>query len=267
MWSTSCFSGYLLACPIYGDEVIIESITPVGEEDVVSIMTSTGTYIANGLASHNCGQSQGLKELASRLCGIKMVNYNEIVKLGQQKLSLEYLLKASDMEWSESPTIEETKWDNKKGCLVTKNKKPWHISRKIAKMLGDYGKDDNTDLWDRWRNIPEEERVVVESVIGTMPESSLADIPFLDAVQYGCRDADSTLRVYHKLKKMIIDLDLDFVLDMDLGILPMVNSMMQTGMAVDLDRLRKLSEDYDVRMAGLGGGGSGLRGLLVGGRD
>ena len=179
---------------------------------------------------------------------LPMVNYNEVVKLGQQRLSLEYLLKASGMEWPDPPTIEETKWDNKKGCLVTKNKKPWHISRKVAKMLADFGKDDNTDLWDRWRNIPEEERVVVEVVLGAMPESSLADIPFLDAVAYSCRDSDSTLRVYHKLKKMIIDLDLDFVLDMDLGILPMVNSMMQNGMAVDLDHLRKLSDDYDVRM-------------------
>jgi len=210
----------------------------IREDDFVDTMTMA--YLT--------GESQGLKELANRLCGINMITYKEMVSSGQQKLSLEYLLKASGIEWPDPSTIEETKWDNKRGCLVTKNKKPWHISRKINKMLDDYGKDDNTDLWDRWRNIPEEERAVVEDVIGAMPESSLADIPFEQAVQYASRDADATLRVYHKLRKMIIELDLDFVLDMDLGILPMVNSMMQNGMAVDLNHLHKLSEDYDVRM-------------------
>ena len=190
------------------------------------------------------GEPQGLKELANRLCGIQMINYNEVVKPGQQRLSLEYLLKASGMEWPDSPTIEETKWDNKKGCLVTKNKKPWHISRKITKMLDDYGKDDNTDLWDRWRNIPEEERAVVESVLGTMPESSLADIPFKDATAYACRDSDATLRVYHKLKKMITDSELDFIQYLDLGVLPQVNEMMQNGMPVDIPYLKELSAYY-----------------------
>jgi len=222
----------------------VESITPVGNRRVVSITTSTGTYIANGLLSHNCGQPQGLKELANRLCGIQMINYNEMVRPGQQKPSLDYLLKASDMEWPDPPTIEETKWDNKKGCLATKTKKPWHISRKITKMLDDFGEDDTTDLWDRWRSIPEEERAVVESVLGAMPESSLADIPFADALQYACRDADATLRVYHKLKKMITDANLDFIQYLDLSVLPQVYEMMQSGMPVDIPYLKELSGYY-----------------------
>ena len=190
------------------------------------------------------GQSQGLKELASRLCGIRMQEYREVVKTGQQKLSLEYLLKASGMEWSDPPAIEETKWDNKKGCLVTKSKKPWHISRKITKLLDDYGKDDNTDLWDRWRTIPDEERSVVEGVLGAMPESSLADIPAEQAIAYSSRDSDATLRVYHKLKQMITDSDLDFIQYLDLAVLPQVNEMMQNGMPVDIPYLKELSTYY-----------------------
>jgi len=194
------------------------------------------------------GREQGLKELASRLCGIQMITYREMVKSGQQKLSLEYLLKVSGMEWPDPPTIEETKWDNKKGCLVTKNKKPWHISRKITKMLDDYGKDDNTDLWDRWQNIPEEERAVVEGVLEAMPESSLADIPFEQAVQYASRDADATLRVYHKLQKMITDSELDFIQYLDLSVLPQVYEMMQNGMPVDIPYLKELSDYYACNM-------------------
>jgi DNA polymerase I-like protein with 3'-5' exonuclease and polymerase domains len=212
--------------------------------DIQYVKLNETNFVDTMTQAYLVGQSQGLKELAHRLCGIQMVNYGEVVKPSQQKLSLEYLLKASGMEWPDPPTIEETKWDNKKGCLVTKNKKPWHISRKINKALEDYGKDDNTDLWDRWRNIPEEERAVVESVIGAMPESSLADIPFDDAVRYASRDADATLRVYHKLRKMISDAELDFIQYLDLAVLPQVNEMMQNGMPVDVPYLKELSEYY-----------------------
>jgi len=206
----------------------------IREDDFVDSMTQ----------AYLLGQPQGLKELASRLCGIQMISYKEMVRPGQQKLSLGYLQKASGMEWPDPPTIEETKWDNKKGCLTTKTKKPWHISRKIDKMLKDLADNLDTDLWNRWRNIPEEERAVVEDVLGVMPESSLADIPFEQAVQYANRDADATLRVYHKLKKMITNLDLDFIQYLDLSVLPQVYEMMQNGMPVDIPYLKELSSYY-----------------------
>ncbi len=199
------------------------------------------------------GAVQGLKELASRLCGIQMRNYREIVRPGQQKLSQEYLTRVVAAElWPDPPIIEETKWDNKKGELITRVKKPWHIIRKANRILSDHEKDSSTDLWERWRKIPEEERGIIttleEGAPWPMPESSLADIPYGTAVQYSCRDADATLRVYLRLKKMISDLGLDFILDMDLGILPMVHSMMQNGIAVDLDHFRDLSEQYGAKM-------------------
>jgi uracil-DNA glycosylase family 4 len=226
----------------------IMSITPAGEREVVAITTSTGTYIADGLASHNCGQPQGLKELASRLCGVKMVDYMEMVRPGQNVLALPYLLKASEGKWKDPPKIEVTRWNNKIGGLVTKHTKPWNISRKIAKILDDYKTDPATDLWGLWQGIAKAERAVVECDLGPMPESSLADIPYDQAVQYAARDADVALRVYYKLKKIVEDMDLDNILNIDLGILPMVNSMMQNGMAVDIEHYRKLSDDYDIRM-------------------
>lgn len=198
--------------------------------------------------SYQTGQPQGLKELASRLCGIRMINYSEMVRPGQQKLAIEYLRKAAAGEWPDPPTIEETKWDNKAGKIVTKVKKPWHISRKVNKALDDFEEDSALDLWGRWQGIPQEERQVVEVKLGLMPESSLADIRFEDAVRYACRDADSTLRVYHKLKQLISDLELDYVLEIDTATLPLADSVMRNGMAVNVDYLRGLSQDYDCRM-------------------
>jgi len=216
--------------------------------DIQYVVLREDDFIDTMVEAYLLHLPQGLKELASRLCGVQMKTYREVVRPGQQELSLEYLLRASGREWPDPPLIEETKWNNKKGELVTRNKKPWHISRKINGIINDFSADENTDLWDRWRNIPAEERAVVEDVLSLMPESSLADIDFDQAVQYSARDPDVTLRVHHKMRKMIADLDLNFVEYTDLGILPMVDSMMANGMAVDIEHCRRLSEDYDVRM-------------------
>lgn len=199
--------------------------------------------------SYLIGLPQGLKELASRLCGIRMQTYSEMVRPGQRKLSVQYLTEAVKREWSDPPPIEEVKWDNKAGKIITRIKHPKHISTKIRRILADCVDSLDVDPYERWRNIPELEREAVEKALGQMPESSLADIKFEDAMEYACRDAQATLRVSHKMDKLITDLGLDFVLHMDTAILPMVYEMMRTGWAVDLDHFRALSTEYRDRMA------------------
>ena len=153
------------------------------------------------------GLPQGLKELASRLCGINMISYKEMVRPGQRKMSIDYLTEAVKREWPDPPEIEETKWNNKEGKIITRIKKPWHISRKIKRILADSIDRIDVDPYDRWvKNIDKTERTGVEAVLGQMPESNLADIKFEDAVQYACRDADATLRVKQKMDKLITDM-------------------------------------------------------------
>jgi DNA polymerase I-like protein with 3'-5' exonuclease and polymerase domains len=200
------------------------------------------------IAAYLLGLPQGLKELASRLCGIKMTSYLEVVRPGQRKLSTEYLTRASKREFPDPPVIEETKWDNKAGGIVTKIKKPWHISRKIAKIMTDMTGNSDVDPYVRWRQIPNEERACVEKVLGEMPESSLADIKFEDAVRYSITDADATLRVKLKLEKLLREADMDFIFHIDIGILPMICEMMQTGMAVNIPYLKELSQYYSAGM-------------------
>ncbi len=216
--------------------------------DVRYVNVRDDGFVDSMVMAYLTGCPQGLKELASRLCGVNMVTYSEMVRPGQLELSLKYLTEASNREWPAPPVVKETKWSNMDGCLVTRQKKPWHISRKIAKILSDMEGSAGIDPFRRWRDIPEPERAVVEGDLGPMPESSLADIPMEDAMQYGCRDADVTLRVYNRLCGIVSDLELDFVLRMDTAILPMVYDMMRNGMAVDVDHFRKLSEEYESRM-------------------
>lgn len=205
-------------------------------------------FVDTMVMAYICGQPQGLKELASRLCGIKMVSYGEMVKPGQQELSLEYMMKVLAREWPDPPLQTVTGWNNKKGEMVTRQTKPWNIRRKAGGMIKDFEASPDTDLWDRWRHIPSAERALVEEVLGPMPEASLSDIPFEQAVAYAVRDADATLRVYLKLERMVEKLGLEFALLTDLRILPMVDAMMRNGMAVDVEYYRSLSESYDQRL-------------------
>lgn len=64
------------------------------------------------ISAYLLGLPQGLKELAARLCGMKMITYSEMVRPGQRKLSTDYLTQAVTQDWGEPPDISETKWDN-----------------------------------------------------------------------------------------------------------------------------------------------------------
>lgn len=217
--------------------------------DVNWLKIADDRFLDSMTMAYLLGLPQGLKELASRICGINMVSYREMVRPGQRKISIDYLTEALTREWPDPPDIEETKWDNKVGKIVTRIKKPWHISRKIKRILADSVDNLDVDPYDRWlKNIDDAERTGVEVVLGRMPESSLADIKVEDAIQYAAKDADATLRVKQKMDKLITQMGLDFVLHMDTGILPMVNEMMRNGMAVDINHFRALSVEYDARM-------------------
>ncbi len=218
--------------------------------DINFLNIPDGNFCDSMTQAYLTGRPQGLKELSSRICGINMLSYGEVTRPGQLKLSIQYLTEAARLEWGDPPEIEEVKWDNKVGRVVTKIKHPQHISFKIKRLLADCIDKQDTDPLDRWNNkITDPERAEVEKTLGPMPESSLADIPFADAVDYASRDAQATLRVKHKMDKLIREMGLGFVLRMDLGILPMVRSMMDAGMAVDVPHLKKLSASYANRMA------------------
>lgn len=216
--------------------------------DVRYLVIPDNNFVDTMTMAYLLGLPQGLKELASRLCGMNMKSYRDVVRPGQRKISLDYFTEASKREWPDPPDIEETKWDNGQGKVITRIKKPWHISRKIAKLMSDVAGNSDVDPYERWGSIPGVERSCVERVLGVMPESSLADIPTEDAVYYACRDADATLRVYLRMRRLIHDAGLDFVLWMDTSILPMVREMMDTGVAVDPNHLRNLSAQYDSQM-------------------
>jgi DNA polymerase I-like protein with 3'-5' exonuclease and polymerase domains len=210
-----------------------------------------GKFIDTMVMAYLLGLPQGLKELAHRLCGVEMTTYQEMVRPYQLELTMEYLSKVMSQQWPKPEPVEETNWDNDAGKIITSLRKPQPMNQKVKRILTDYAKDSSkVDPYERWKSISQPERNIVEEVLGLMPESDLSRIPFDDAVAYSSRDAQVTLRVKHKMAKLITECGLDFILNnVDLAILPMINEMMQNGMPLDLPHLKSLSADYAIRMA------------------
>lgn len=134
-------------------------------------------------------------------------------------------------------------------------KQPQNISVKVNRMLGDYFKKDTNDepldLVERWGNLSDSEREVVEAVMGRMPTAWLAEIPLDDAVHYSARDADATLRVNTQLDQRIKDMGLCDVLAVDTAIIPLLNEMMSNGMKVDIEHFETLSVYYQLQLDSL----------------
>lgn len=196
------------------------------------------------------GLPQGLKELASRLCGMNMRSYQDVTRGYRRNKAIEYLTKAAGWDcWPKPKEVEEVAWDNKVGRIATKIRNPQPIERKIKKILATAIDDMNSDPFQKWNDIDASERLEVERILGPLQDADLRDVPRDEAVQYSNRDADATLRVRDKMTPMIEELGLVFVLKMaDLPTLPVAKEMMRLGMPVDKEKLTELSAYYGAEM-------------------
>jgi hypothetical protein len=117
---------------------------------------------------------QGLKALAYRLCGMKMLEFNDLVRPYALSEALAYLQDAERLI-----KVDKTK-------------------RKVKRALGDFLKaPDSIDLWGRWDKWNEADRDALVGVMGReLPRPSIAMVPWERVVPYAARDADATLRVH-----------------------------------------------------------------------
>ena len=206
-------------------------------------------FIDTMVMAYQLGLPQGLKELAHRVCGMEMQSYDDLVSGSGRENAFNYLTSAVQREWPKPEPVIEVKWDNKAGKVVEKIRNPQPVTRKIKRILADTVDNFAVDPYKRWMSIEQVERDVVESLLGPMPSSTIADILHEEAVRYSGRDADATMRVYLALLPRIRDYGLEFILGVDLAILPIIEEMMDTGVALDVDYLRSLSAEYSSRMA------------------
>lgn len=206
-------------------------------------------FICTQVVAYLLGYPQGLKELASRLCGMKMQSYTEVVRPYRRAKALRYLEGALRYEWEKPEPYDIWEWSERLGKPVVRLLKPPHIKHKMKYRIERAGEDPLYDPYAKWFEVPAQERAEMESVLGVMPDADLSDAPFDQAVQYASMDPDATLRVRDIMMPLIREQGLEYILRcVDLPILPMVRYMMDRGSVVDLEYLKQLSGEYFEKM-------------------
>lgn len=194
------------------------------------------------------GHPQGLKELAWRLCGMEMASYSDYTRPYRRHKALEYLTRLNGEFLGKPEPYPLTEWDNKQRELVTRRKKPPSLNQKVRRIIAD-AIDKDADPYERWGQIPGQEKAVAHTLFGQLQDANLSDIPRTEAVRYASRDPDATWRVGEALWPEIIAAGQQAVLmEMDLPILPPTLSMMDNGIGVDIPRFEALGDEFLSRM-------------------
>src|SRR6516162_937918 len=153
-------------------------------------------------AYHLGNQPQSLKVLAWRLCGMKMEEFEDLVRPFARQKAIGYFETLAQWEW---PKPEEYLVLNDDGSY--RLYRPQSLTQKLRRGLGDATKDPETDLLDRWRNWSDEEKLPAISMFGPMPVPSIELAWERDkrrVTHYSCRDSDATLRVWWMLRRLAV---------------------------------------------------------------
>lgn len=139
---------------------------------------------------------QGLKAVAFRELGMRMQDFEDLVKPHSTKRVLAYLESALDQDWPKPEPMmridEAGKW---------KPYRPQGLGTKFKRFFTDYTKNPNLDVFRRWDNWADHHESI-ESVLGPWPGMDIRHAPFEEVVHYACRDADTLVRLWPILKKM-----------------------------------------------------------------
>lgn len=189
-------------------------------------------------------EPQSLKNLARRWCGMEMKEYREVVGAAGLQKQLDYLSRVTERSWPKpEPRVE---YENNGSAHVYT---PQPVERRAEAILLDvYGgkldKEGNpADPLKRWRKVDRTLRLMVEDALGPMPIGTLADVPLDEAVYYGGRDPDATLRVYQRLAPALESAGLSPLMDMKMRMLPAAAMMKITGVLGERAAFEALRDD------------------------
>jgi uracil-DNA glycosylase family 4 len=141
-----------------------------------------------GDAYHTAGWlPQGLKQLAFRELGIRMSDYDDVVRPHALRPQLRYLLELSREHNIPQPYLKPRQWK-----LCRKAAAAWESTAKGT-----------ADPQDRWMNWEDEDRWAAEDHVGKFPYRSIRFVPKDQAVWYMGQDADATLRIRPVISRVL----------------------------------------------------------------
>ena len=182
--------------------------------------------------------SIGLKVLAHRYCGMDMREYTDVVKGPADRKALQYLTAVAAADWPDPDGVVEIRPDGSQHVRW-----PQNIKTKTLKLLKKFSADPTIDLRDKWRGM--DGREAVSTAMGEMEPGWLDEVPVPEFIQYACADADATIRLYPLLWARIQEQHLEDVFWLDMGVVPIVTDMMETGMLIDKAHFHTLQEEFD----------------------
>lgn len=199
-------------------------------------------------------ESQGLKPLAYRWCGMRMKSYHETVGQSAIDKQVEFL----------SRILEQAPWPRPEPRVEYSNDgtsrlyTPQPVERRAEAILADFYADkrgksgEPVDIIKRWRKVDGDLRAAVERELGPMPRPSLADIPLPAAIAYTSRDPDATLRLCQRLMTALRAQKLDELVQAGMDVLPVFEEMQANGMPARRSKFVELSAEMWDAMCQIG---------------
>jgi hypothetical protein len=150
------------------------------------------------MAFHLGNLPQGLKALAYRLLGMRMEDFEDLVRPYSVGRVFDYYYKASKILWTKPE--EQLVVDDKTGNWKTY--KPQGLNTKLKRLFTDLSRNPDKNIFEVWSNWEMHHEELTASELGPYTGLDIADVPFVDALYYACRDSDATIRLVPKLQKM-----------------------------------------------------------------
>ena len=147
---------------------------------------------------------QGLKPLAYRHLGHRRQSWEEVVGGVSRRKLIEWMIEGlwfAEENWRESRARVSKKTGKALKAEVVK-----HVAEsELSHLLTHTAKSSSYDPWEKieefgWRKAGWLDEL--EAVIGPMPKLGIANCDIQTAVNYGCSDADDTLRLALKFEQM-----------------------------------------------------------------
>lgn len=202
-------------------------------------------------------EPRGLKAGSLRHCGMKMMEYAEVIGDASNDRAREYLVWLFDGEQAkyeerceeEFIRLTTTPYVDKKGKtrpgrrLKVWPKLPKSTLHKAAIRV--LGSARPAELWnDQVADIID----AAAHQLGPLPEGSLDQVSPLVSIPYGCRDTDGTTRLKAEYERRIDAKGLRDIYELEMSTYPLLARMQQTGMKIDRAAFGRLGEKLAIEL-------------------
>lgn len=141
---------------------------------------------------------QGLKALAYRELGMRMKDFDDLVTPYSTPLVLDYYRRAQEFTW-EKPEPDLVRDKDGKWKVYSAQS----LNTKLKRFFTDYSKNSEKDVYKMWTDNWEDLHEQMEEKLGRWPNKCISYAPFDEVLAYACRDCDSLLRLWPRIKYMI----------------------------------------------------------------